>query len=52
MYQSFLVMTRGASQFSKVRHVVNNSVMSGLFESIKNWDFEGETSDLSKAGRK
>ena len=46
-------MTHEASQLSKLTHVVNNSsVMSGLFDSIKNRDFEEETSDLSKAGKK
>ena len=40
----FLVMTHGASQLSKVTHVVNNnSEMSGLFESINYSDFEGNT---------
>ena len=49
----FIVITHGASQLSKLTHVENNSyVMSGLFESIKNRDFEGETNDLSKAGKK
>ena len=44
-YQSFLVITHGASQLSKLTRVVNNvSVMTVLFELIKNRDFEGETS--------
>ena len=39
-------MTHAASQLSKLTHVVNNSaVISGLVESIKNRDFEGETNE-------
>ena len=36
-----------SSQLSKFTHVVNNSsVMSGLFKSLKNMDFAGETNRL------